>query len=69
MEPQIEIVWNGPGWYGPRSERDGAWGAEVIRYYRVVTDAGKDDYQQASHDAYGNVGTPDWYESKEEFNS
>ena len=64
---KTEIIWAGAGWYGPLSERDGAWGEEIARYYRVNTDAGRDDYQQASRDAYGQVGTPDWYDSEEEF--
>ena len=67
MGRKFEILWSGAGWYGPLSERDGAWGEEVIRYYRVITDAGRNDYSQASKDAYGQTGTPDWYDSEEEF--
>jgi len=63
----FEIIWRGPGWYGPLSESDGAFGPEIIRFYRVNTDAGKDDPFTASADAYGQVGTPDWYGSREEF--
>ena len=64
---KTEIVWSGAGWYGPRSERDGMWGEEVIRYYRVNTAAKRDDPFTAGDDAYGQVGTPDWYDSEEEF--
>ena len=64
---KFEIVWAGPGWYGPVSEREGAWGDEITRYYRVTTDAPKDDPFQAGRDAYGSVGTPDWWDSEEEF--
>lgn len=62
-----EIIWRGAGWYGPLAERAGAFGPEVIRYYRVNTDAGRDDPFQAGRDAYGQVGTPDWYDSEDEF--
>lgn len=62
---KTEIVWTGAGWYGPLSEHDSE--GEIIRYYRVNTDAGRNDYSQASRDAYGQVGTPDWYDSEEKF--
>ena len=61
----VVIVWTGAGWYGPLAGSDSQ--GEVTRYYRVNTDAGRTDFSQASRDAYGQVGTPDWYDSEEEF--
>lgn len=58
---ETKIIWAGAGWYGAIQRRD------FIEIVRIVTDAGRDDYQQASRDAYGQAGTPDWYDSEEEF--
>lgn len=70
MSEQIvfEVSWSGPGWYGSRSERDSI--GEIIRFYRVSTDAGRDDPFRAGDDAWrAGLGTPDWFDSEEEANA
>jgi hypothetical protein len=61
----VEIRWNGPGWYGPFQHQD--YDGGYVVYYKVNTTAGKDDPFTAGNDAYGHVGTPDWYDSEAEF--
>lgn len=63
-EIEIVVSWNGPGWYGPIQR--GQWESQHISIDKVATDAGRNDYNQASRDAYGQVGTPTWCETEED---